>query len=92
MSNFSRLKSDKDTATISRIEAELDGHPVLCESWVWDGILGHTIVFIEDDVPGISNNKLIAMVCRSQCVDDTSDVTIKRNDGFVFVNYKFEIL
>lgn len=92
MSDFSKLPTDAGTRPLSRIEAELDGHPVMVESWYWEGISGQSLIFIESDVSELTDQDLVDRVRTAMLVDPDSEITLRRNDGFVFVNYAFEIL
>jgi hypothetical protein len=62
--------------------------PIRQERWSWDGIKGQTVVFRSEDVNGLSDRVLEALL-RSE-LDVQGQITIKRSERFAFVNHSFK--
>jgi hypothetical protein len=70
----------------------LGEYEVLYEKWLWDGILGESIIFADEDVAELKDNEIVAEVKRSPLLKEGSSITLKRSQsGFTFVNFNFEI-
>jgi len=88
---FKNVPVEKDTRILFRIEAKLGGYDVLYERWSWEGISAESLIFVNDDVPDLTDEELEQEVRKSPLVKKESAVTIKRLDaGYTFVNFNFE--
>jgi hypothetical protein len=91
-SKFANVPVDEDTTIISQLEALLGSYPVLYQKWVWDGISAETIIFENLDIASLTDEELEKEVKSSPICRENSQITIKKTDGFTFVNFNFDVL
>ena len=94
MSKFNNIPGQKDTKIIFREDTKFGDFDVVYEKWEWDGILAESIIFDEEDVSEMDDDEIINKVKNSPLFDDKiykGIPTIRRNSGFVFVNFNFII-
>ena len=94
MSKFDNIPEQENTEIIFRAEVKFGDLDVVYEKWEWDGILAESIIFDEDDVSEMDDDEIISQVKDSPLFDGKiykGDPTIRRNSGFVFVNFNFII-
>jgi hypothetical protein len=90
---FRNVTVDEDTTIVFRVEARLEPYEVLYEKWVWDGIVGESVIFANDDVANIGDADLESLVRESPIIQPDSAVTIQRSDkGYTFVSFNFDTL
>lgn len=59
------------------------------ERWVFEGIIGHSLVFLEREVGELSDEDLVKIVADAGF--NTTDTTVVRQrNGYAFVNFDFE--
>lgn len=88
---FRSVPVEDDTTIVFRIEARLEPYEVLYEKWVWDGIVGESFIFANEDVVAVGDDELEALVRESPLVKPDSAVTIKRSDnGYTFTSFNFD--
>jgi hypothetical protein len=88
---FDGVPTEKDTTVLFRHEVKFGDYDVLYEKWKWDGITAESIVFDNDDIAGLSDDKIKSDAKSSPMVESGSDVTIKRSDtGYTFANFNFK--
>ncbi len=91
MSRFNNVPVEADTEILFEQEAKFGDYDVLYQKWVYDGITAESIIFSNDDVLKLSDEKIKAEVKESPLIKDGSSITLKRSDsGFTFVNFNFE--
>ena len=89
---FDSVPVEEDTRIRYRKEVRLGKFDVLYEKWSWEGILGESIIFTNDDVSGFTDEEIEMEVRKSPLVKNGSEMKIKRSDsGFTFVNFNFEL-
>lgn len=59
------------------------------ERWVYEGIIGHSLIFLERDVAMLSDEDLVKVVTDAGYNTANTTVTRQRN-GYAFVNFDFE--
>ena len=87
---FKNVPEDEDTAIISAIPAKMDKHDVLIQDWLWDGIYGQSLIFLEKQVGNISDEDLIKQI-RKHIEIEGSHTISRKSEGFFFINHKFSI-
>jgi len=90
MSNFSDVPKDKDTRIIRQKEIIIKNIPALKQRWVWDGVLGDSLIFNNEDINHLSDDALQSFINNHSDVEVTGSVTFKRSaSGYCFVNFNF---
>jgi len=87
---FSNVPVEEDTRISFQAEVKLGNFDVLYQKWFWDGIMAESVIFADDDVQGMQDDEIKAVVRSSPFVDPNSKITFKRDtSGFIFVNFNF---
>lgn len=86
---FTHRHIDEDTRIIEEEYRHHDGYDLLLEQWIWEGIQGSSIVFLTRQVGGLSDFTLEDMAREIAGLDLVDQVTLKREEGFTYVNYGF---
>ncbi|MDD2723001.1 MAG: hypothetical protein PHH59_03135 [Methylovulum sp.] len=92
ISKFANVPVDQDTTIIAQCESKFDCYPVLYQKWIWDGIAAESIIFANEDIPDLTDEELENEVKSSPIFREKSQITIKKTDGFTFVNFNFDVL
>ena len=87
---FKTVPVEEDTRILFRNEAKLGDYDVLYEMWSWEGIHAESLIFVNDDISGLSDEEIEREVRLSPLVKKGSDMTLKRLKDFTFVNFNFE--
>jgi len=91
MSNkFENVPKEEDTRILFRKETKLDDYDILHEEWNWEGIKAESIIFANDDISGLADEKIEQEVRKSPLIKEDSQITLKRLKEFTFVNFNFE--
>lgn len=91
INKFDKVPVEEDTKIIFQQEAKLGEYDVLYQKWYWDGITAESIIFANQDIAGLDEEKITAEVKSSPLVNQDSQITFKRSDsGYTFVNFNFE--
>ena len=70
---------------------EVRGMKALHQKWIWEGIIGESLIFLDNDVNEKSDEDLIAVAHESGLMQEDNKATIARNSsGYTFVNMNFE--
>ncbi|MCW3786859.1 hypothetical protein [Plebeiibacterium sediminum] len=89
---FKNVLLDEDTKIIKQKECKVGDIDVLYQKWIWDGVLGESIIFAEEDVRDYNEQEIKQLVLDSEFIN-SKDVKMTFNrggKGFVFVNFGFE--
>ncbi|HMN57527.1 MAG: hypothetical protein J0I00_17700 [Burkholderiales bacterium] len=90
-SKFANVPLDDDTRVLSQSEVSINGLDALHQRWVWDGIIGQSLVFLAGDVSATTDQEIVDMARVAGLVAMESATTVSRGDsGFVFLNFGFE--
>jgi len=90
-SKFERVPVDEDTKIISQQETNLGEYDVLYQKWYWDGIVAESFIFANEDIVGIADDDIEAVVRTSPLLKADSEITLVRLElGFTVVNFNFE--
>jgi hypothetical protein len=88
---FKSIPIEPDTKVLFQNETNLCGYPVRYEIWSWDGYRAVSLIFLNEDVSGLSDKEIEKVVIESGLMQEESGITINRSDsGFVFVSFNFE--
>ncbi|MDP2904184.1 MAG: hypothetical protein Q8N96_13940 [Methylovulum sp.] len=91
-SKFTNIPVEADTKIINQLEALLGSYSVLYQKWVWDGVAAESLIFANEDIPDLTDEELKKEVKNSPICWEKSQITIKKTDGFTFVNFNFGVL
>lgn len=80
---------EPDTQILCTEFHRVDGIPFITEAWGWEGISGHTAVFLQEHVAGWSDDRLRQFLTAQAGFDLGGGVTISRSASHVFVNFAF---
>lgn len=87
---FAGIPVEPDTAVLVNTAMEFEGIECVFQIWLWDGIQGQSLIFLNEEVAAMDDESLKAKVRSWIRVADASDVTISRSgSGFTFVNFNF---
>ena len=86
---FTHRHIDQDTRVLGEEYRRHDGYDLLMERWVWDGIKGNSIIFLTRQVGGLSDFTLEDLAREIAGLEPFDRVTLKREEGFTYVNYGF---
>ena len=88
---FNNVPVDIDTRITFQKEIEIKNFKALYQKWNWDGIIGESIIFHNDDVASLNDDGLKELINSSgleYIINDKS--TISRDEsGFTFINFGF---
>jgi hypothetical protein len=63
----------------------------LYQKWFWDGVTAESIIFVNEDVAGKTDDEIEGEVKASPLLKENTAITIKRAEsGFTFVNFNFD--
>jgi len=86
---FNNRPVDKDTKVLSRRYLTFDGHDVLWEKWLWDGIRGNTLVFVASQFEGVADDELDRIARQIAGLPGEASTTLKRTGDYIFFNFGF---
>lgn len=87
---FASVPQDRNTRVYSRRETTIGEYGVLHECSNWDGIDAESIIFANEDIDGLSDSEIQAIVKGSRFIGDNSNTTLSRSDSrFTFVSFNF---
>ena len=90
-SKFERVPVDEDTKIISQQETMLGEYDVLYQKWYCDCIVAESFIFANEDIVGITDDDVEAVVRTSPQLKVDSEITLVRLElGFTVVNFNFE--
>ncbi len=89
---FKNIPLDEDTKIKKQKECKIADFEVLYQKWLWDGVLGESIIFAEEDVRDYNDQEIKQLVLDSEFINsNVVKMTFNRGGkGFVFVNFGFE--
>lgn len=85
-----RVPTEEDTRILYRKEVKIGDYDVVHERWNWEGIKAESFIFANDDISGLTDEKIEQEVRKSQLFKGESQITLKRTKEFTFVNFNFE--
>ncbi len=90
MNKFGNVPVDPDT--IIKKEEIIDvGHlQALYQRWVWEGIIAESLIFLNEDVGGMSDDDLVSLGRDAGILKRGGKSTISRSDTYTFLNMNFE--
>ncbi|WP_018699900.1 hypothetical protein [Amorphus coralli] len=87
---FANCPSDEDTRSVGKERRTISGLDVLLESWVYDGIIGFSAILLEEQVSNLSDEEIVERLSAELQVDSNRTIS-RKGDGYVFVNYAFDV-
>ena len=92
-SKFAQVQTDPDTRIKAQRQVSIGGIDALYQRWVWDGVIGESLIFCAEDIPGLSDRGIEELVGKAgiDLASGKYDAVVRRTEKcFVFVNYGFE--
>jgi len=84
---FSDVPVEDDTKILSSSEFTVSGIDCRFESWLWDGIEGISFIFLNGDIPKLSEEELIQLIISEQFHLKKLVTTFKKGEKYTFVNF-----
>jgi 5'-nucleotidase len=82
---------EEDTFILFERMHEINGIDVLYQKWRWKDYLADSIIFLDEDVAGMTEEEIVKMVKKDATCRKGSKVTFSQNgNGYTFVNFNFE--
>lgn len=86
--DFNHIPMDPDTTILFQQQGVFDDIPACYQSWLFDGIRGESIIFLNKDLKNRKDTDLIKKVKASKLVKSSSQITLSRNPPeFLFINF-----
>jgi hypothetical protein len=82
---FRHISIDPDTRIKVREERTVISLDAVYEKWVWEGIIGQSYIFVNEDVEHLSDAELLEKLGLSE-----KEAALKRGERYTFVNFGFE--
>ncbi len=87
---FDNVPADPETEVRKSRAVDVDGYPALHQHWNWQGISGESLIFVDDDIAGLSNVRLKKLVQSSPFVKGDGPVMLQNSGGgYIFVNFNY---
>ena len=90
MDKFDQLKTDADTRILSHKLIHIGELDARLENWLWDGIMGKSIIFASAEVAHLSDDDIWQRVANQLSLDRASSYTLIRQADYCFINYDFQ--
>ncbi len=91
MNNFENVPLDPDTIIKKEEVIDIGNSRALYQRWVWEGIIAESLVFLNDDVGGMSDDELVSLGRDAGILKRNGKSTITRSDStYTFLNMNFE--
>jgi hypothetical protein len=91
VSLYADVPADEDTIVKYETNIKLDGLNGLFQTWSFEGVIGSSLIFQNEDVENLSDDELKALTERNMIIGEKG-FTVKRTDGkYTFVNFNFSI-
>jgi hypothetical protein len=58
---FKKVPVDGDTRILSSEERKIGDYDVLIQLWSWDGIMGGSVIFANEDIAGLDEDKIMEL-------------------------------
>jgi hypothetical protein len=85
---FKEVPVDADTRILSSEERKIGDYDVLVQLWSWDGVMGGSLIFANEDVDGLDEDEIMELVTASGFVrKDASISTDKSDSRYTFFNF-----
>lgn len=85
---FANVPLDEDTRIKSQRQITVGGIDALHQVWVWDGLMGESVIFITEDIAHLSDDTVIRTARNAGFISEQTDVILKKShDDFTFLNY-----
>jgi hypothetical protein len=88
---FKDVPVDEETKIIFESKMKFDNKDILYQKWIWDGIMGESIIFYFDDVKELNDEEFVNYIKSSDIVADKSSITIakSKDEKYRFANFNF---
>ena len=87
---FENVPVEKDTKILFLTVSQFGQYDVRYEKWSWDGVLGQSLIFCNEDIEGVELDTLQTEVQQSPLVEEGSEITVKKGDAYTIFSFNFE--
>lgn len=91
VSLYTDVPVDEDTVVKYETNVKVNGINGLYQTWSFEGVIGSSLIFQNEDVEDLSDEELKALAERNMLVGENG-ITVKRTEKYTFVNFNFSIL
>ena len=85
---FKKVPVDADTRILSSEERKIGDYDALIQLWSWDGIMGSSVIFANEDVAGLDEDEIAEIVKASGFVRKEASVEANKSDsGYTFCSF-----
>ena len=88
---FKDVPVEEDTTIKFRRVTKFENIDALHEGWYWEGVTAESLIFADEDITHISHEELEQKIIASPLYKNDNGVTVKKSDGFTFVNFNFVV-
>lgn len=88
---FKDVPVEEDTTIKFRRVTKFENIDALHEGWYWEGVTAESLIFADEDITHISPEELEQKIMASPFYQNDNGVTVKKSDGFTFVNFNFVV-
>lgn len=89
---FNNVPVEDDTEIIFSTPAKFGEYEVLYQKWIFDGIIGESLIFAENDITNITMDELENEIRNSPMVIGNSrKITTANKNSFTFFNFNFVV-
>ena len=90
LDDFKSLPEDEETKTLKRVLIKTGNYYALFEKWSWEGIIGNSLIFCNEDIINLTDEEL-SDICRGSGFYTSGEILIKRqiDSGYTFANFSF---
>lgn len=86
---FINIPVDDDTEVISRVSTTFLDQEALKEVWLWDGMLGHSIIISKASMP-FNIEEIRTLIQNTGLLDGV--FIVQEKDQYIFINHSFDLL
>lgn len=92
MANISDTNSiDPDKRILQKNKIKLSGYDVRHEIWSWEEYRTESLIFENDNIAGLTDQEIEALVIKSDLIKEGSDIAFHRLEEFTFVIFNFQV-
>lgn len=89
---FDKLPNDPNTKTRIRTVSRFGKFDVCYEEWIWDGIIGESLIFLHEDIAHWSDERIKMEMLESTLAYRDHEITVSRKPPYIFVSFNFKRL
>jgi len=91
MEKFKNVGMDEDTKLKEEKIIKYKDIDVLYQKWVWEAIIGNSLIFVRDDIKNLDINNIVNEMDIIKNKKDITTATSKTGE-YLFINFDFEVM